>query len=554
MYLLTFMSFSSIGQKNVVFFSDSTPTFPSILSKILQEQSSDQVLRTVQNVRSQCVEKGFFLCDFQLSTSSNTIDSFRVSLGQQFKGITLHIKEEDQENLQKIFPSNRALLKETQQMSPEKYAHFMQQILAYYLDHGFPFCRLALSNVIFHSDYISAELSLNLGKRFFWTNIYIKNDESISLATLQSIIGIQIQDEYNESILNSIKQRVAQTGVFTLKKSCEVLFTDSGAELFVYLERLKSSSAQGIVGFQPDPISNQIAFTGDLQLKLINTVKHNEAFQFAWKSIQPRTQSMQSSLTIPYLFKSSFGVAGDFQLFKRDSSYLDVKSTIGIQYVFQNGWQLRANYYFVHSSIISETNGNPMFSKLATLKSNGYGLQFYKRQLDYIPNPREGFYFLMEGQLGERKIGNTVSSIWKANTTAQYFLPIGRRMTFLSQLQFDSYHAPTIYQNELFRFGGANSLRGFNEESLFATTKALLTLEYRYLLDKNSAVFVFYNQAYYENTSMSYLKDHPYGFGFGVSAGTNLGIFRLSYALGSQLNNPIKLNSGRIHIAYISYF
>ena len=32
---------------------------------------------------------------------------------------------------------------------------------------------------------------------------------------------------------------------------------------------------------------------------------------------------------------------------------------------------------------------------------------------------------------------------------------------------FDLYSSPVIYQNELFRFGGLNTLRGFNEEELF---------------------------------------------------------------------------------------
>ena len=89
-------------------------------------------------------------------------------------------------------------------------------------------------------------------------------------------------------------------------------------------------------------------------------------------------------------------------------------------------------------------------------------------------------------------------------------------MTFLTHLELDTYHAPSIYQNELYRFGGTNSLRGFNEESIFATTKTILTFEYRFLLDQNSAVFAFFNQGFYENTSLNYVKDMPYGFGFGI--------------------------------------
>ena len=72
---------------------------------------------------------------------------------------------------------------------------------------------------------------------------------------------------------------------------------------------------------------------------------------------------------------------------------------------------------------------------------------------------------------------------------------------------FDMYSSPVIYQNELFRFGGLNTLRGFNEEELFASVKGLLTVEYRFLLDQSSNVFVFYDQCMYENNALEYFKD-----------------------------------------------
>jgi outer membrane translocation and assembly module TamA len=551
---LVFLSFLSFGQKKIVFYQKNGLDFPTSVSKYLEVQSTNQVIKSVQLIQNQCIEKGYLLCDIQLSHTSDVCDSFIVTLGDLYSGLNLQLTDSTKKMLQQIFPSQRIIRKETQGMSPSKYVQFMIQVLNDHLDHGFPFCRVYLKHIETRTDDIDAELVLERGPYYTWTEIHLKNDLPVSTNTLQSIIGIRLNDEYNEALLNGIEQRVLQTGIFALKKKCEVLFTDKGAELFVYLERVKASSAQGIVGFQPNPLTNAPTFTGDMQLKLINSVKHNESFQFAWKSIQPRTQALQSSLIVPYLFKSPFGVIGDFQLYKRDSSFLDVKSTLGIQFQFQNGWQLRANYYFVNSSVISQANANPMFSKLASLKTNSYGLVLFQRKLDYIPNPRKGFSVFMEGQLGERKMEQSSESIWKTHASISYFLPLAGRMTFLTHFELDSYHAPSIYQNELYRFGGTNSLRGFNEESLFATTKAFLTFEYRFLLDKNSAVFAFFNQGFYENTSVNYTKDHPFGFGFGISAGTNSGIFRLAYALGKEFNNPIQLNAGKIHIGYISYF
>ena len=111
------------------------------------------------------------------------------------------------------------------------------------------------------------------------------------------------------------------------------------------------------------------------------------------------------------------------------------------------------------------------------------------------------------------------------------------------------------YANERIRFGGLNSLRGFNEEELYATSMFTGLVEYRFLLDKNSNVFVFYNQSWYEDNSVGiYRNDSPLGFGTGFSFGTKLGIFSITYALGKQFQNTVQFNQGKIHIGYVAYF
>ena len=93
-----------------------------------------------------------------------------------------------------------------------------------------------------------------------------------------------------------------------------------------------------------------------------------------------------------------------------------------------------------------------------------------------------------------------------------------------------------------------------NEDELFATTKNIFTLEYRFLLDKNSHIFLFADQTWYENISNKYYNDTPIGFGLGFAFSTNLGTFSISYALGQQLGNQILLSDSKIHFGYIAYF
>jgi hemolysin activation/secretion protein len=112
-----------------------------------------------------------------------------------------------------------------------------------------------------------------------------------------------------------------------------------------------------------------------------------------------------------------------------------------------------------------------------------------------------------------------------------------------------------IFENELFRFGGLRSLRGFDEESLFATAYVTGKLEYRYIIEQNSFLFLFLNGAWYENRSRNqYLSDTPYGFGTGITFETKPGIFTISYALGSEQGSQILFRSSKIHFGIINYF
>ena len=112
-----------------------------------------------------------------------------------------------------------------------------------------------------------------------------------------------------------------------------------------------------------------------------------------------------------------------------------------------------------------------------------------------------------------------------------------------------------LFDNELYRIGGTKLLRGFNEESIFANFYNVLTTEYRMLFNQNSNLFVFCDLAYYEkNTVSSRIVDRPFGVGTGLNLETKVGIFSISYAIGSMRNQPFAFRQGRIHFGMLSQF
>jgi outer membrane protein assembly factor BamA len=137
-----------------------------------------------------------------------------------------------------------------------------------------------------------------------------------------------------------------------------------------------------------------------------------------------------------------------------------------------------------------------------------------------------------------------------------HFFPLGKAGTFKTAGNVGWIESPQNFQNELFRIGGYSLLRGFDEESIYASKYVVFTGEYRYLLGINSYFFGFsdlgftrakFNATDYSNSFIS--------GGIGLEFETKFGLLNLSYAVGKR--NDVKFdlrNSSKIHFGYINYF
>ena len=107
----------------------------------------------------------------------------------------------------------------------------------------------------------------------------------------------------------------------------------------------------------------------------------------------------------------------------------------------------------------------------------------------------------------------------------------------------------------MLRIGGLHTLRGVDEESIFASFYSITTIEYRFILEQNSFLYLFTDGAFWEKrTANAYSLDRPYSFGVGMNFETNAGIFSISYAVGKQFDNPIQFRSAKIHFGFINFF
>jgi hemolysin activation/secretion protein len=135
------------------------------------------------------------------------------------------------------------------------------------------------------------------------------------------------------------------------------------------------------------------------------------------------------------------------------------------------------------------------------------------------------------------------------------YLQLHNRLHLAVKTEIAKLYNNNLFLNDLFRLGGLKTLRGFNQNFFFASEYLLFKIEPRVYFSSDSFIFVFYDQAFIgQEVNNTKSKDHPMGFGAGISLNVNNGIINLAYALGSSKNQQVEPKLSKFHFGYVAKF
>jgi hemolysin activation/secretion protein len=107
----------------------------------------------------------------------------------------------------------------------------------------------------------------------------------------------------------------------------------------------------------------------------------------------------------------------------------------------------------------------------------------------------------------------------------------------------------TYIVNELYRFGGTNSIRGFTENSLQANFMTAIISEYRYILSRELFIHSILDYGYYQD-KISNNKGNLLGLGLGMGLQTKNGLLKISFANGNTKTQKIKFSGTIVNLCY----
>lgn len=426
---------------------------------------------------------------------------------------------------------------------------FMNTSLNLMENKGFSLAQLQLINFRKCNKSLCADLSLKAEKIRTLDDIVINGYDKFPEGHKKQIKRNYRNKVFNQENLKKLHNDFEKLQFVTQPKYPEILFTKDSTQVYVYLEKAKPNTFDGFVGFNNDE-KGKLIINGYLDLQLQNILNGGEKFSLFWKSDGQNQKTFNGAIEIPYVFKSPVGIKAQLNIFKQDSIFQNTQTSIDLGYYFTYNTKVFLGFQSAESSDIQNTNN----SIISDFKNS-----FITSHLDYTLFNADDFLFPDKTQVylkigtGKRNSKTTTNNQFFTTCNLSHNLYLNKKNSI--NIKSHNYYLKSdgYILNELHRFGGINSIRGFNENSLQANLFTSILSEYRYAVNESLYLHSIIDYGYYQDKTASQ-SNNLIGLGFGFGLLTKNGLFNFIYANGSTNDQPIKLSNSIVHISFKARF
>jgi outer membrane protein assembly factor BamA len=338
---------------------------------------------------------------------------------------------------------------------------------------------------------------------------------------------------------------------------------DGGTVLQIPVEEAAPGAFDFVLGYLPPSQtrdSGQLVGSGHLLLK--HLFGDGRTAEFTLDRRPGRTSIFDVSLADPYLFGLPLRVGGHFRGEQRDSTYGERVYELNGGYRLGNGLELTAT---LSREVVRPGPAGTQFldgrQQIPRATTLFYGAGVRYEQVDRPQNPRRGLAVDVQFAQGrkERRLRRITAN---GDTTRiadsfrqerlqgriRAYLPLFDRQVLAVGGDGSVLLSQDYDRSDLFRLGGATSLRGYDEDRFLGNVVARGLVEYRLQLDRASYAHAFFDLGYVSRPALEATTAirgwHP-GYGLGLRLQTAIGRISATYALNPEVQSPA---NGRVHL------
>ena len=512
--------------------------------KSLQEETR-HILQILQKIG--CLES-------ELETVEKYNDSAYIAnyyVGPKYTRIKIFYSNEDFTKKELLRYSNE--ISESYFIIPfENLEHTLNSLNIDKTKNGNTFARVSLKNIKgFDSKTLTANIKVSNGSKRTIDQIIIKGYNQFPESFIKYNVGIKKGMTLENSVLIRKNNELNSLDFVTTTKPPEILFKEDSTTVYFYLKKLKNNNFDGILGFSSGEENQGLTLNGYINLKLNNNLNYGEQFSLNYKSDGNEQQNFRVRLSVPYLFKTPLGIETELKIFKRDSTFLTSNQFAKINYQINTKSKAHIGYKSYQSNNLRNESPTNLLVEDYKSKFLLTGYSFIKNQNNILFPIKSMFQINFE--IGTKKNNSTKESQLRAETLFYYIFNLNLKNSILIKNNSSLLSSDTYLTNELYQFGGVNSIRGFNENSIDASFFTVLNTEYRYQFNNNLYLHSIFDIAYFENQNIA-LREKLYSFGFGIGLQTTSGIIKFGVANGNTENQDFNFSNTKIHVSITSKF
>ena len=410
---------------------------------------------------------------------------------------------------------------------------------------GLLFADYKFEKIKYLNNRIYCSLQITQGKERTIDKVVLNNYKKFPKSFVKHHLNLKKGKKINENKINTAYRAVNQLQFANNIRKPELLFKSDSTIVNLFLKREKRNSIDGFIGFGNNPEKEKINVNGNINLDFENNLNSGERIQIKYRKDENEQTIFDSKVNLPYIFNTPFDIKGEINYLKKDSSFVNFSQNINLGFSIDYKQKI-----YLGTSKTTSDNISTTISNVEEFENNFYNLNYiFSEKTNSLINPLL-WHLDLKLKWGKRNTNSTETLQKSYELSFLKTFNINNRNFSLIKINTKQLISDNYLENEIYRFGGNENMRGFEENSILANYFITLNTEYNYMLNSKLSTYSIIDFGYFENQKNNIYKTLN-SFGIGLGVFNKKSTIKINYVINNSRTE--KQLKGKINVVFKSF-
>ena len=461
--------------------------------------------------------------------------------------------------------------REGQPLDADRLESDIAALLRAYDAEGRPLAQVQVADMRLHPGSpptLAVTLRIDAGPRLWLKRIVTPPNVRTAPDLLAHLADLDVGARLHNYDPEQLREQLERSDLFqSVDAPSLAVDAEGGATLLLPVNETTPGTFDAVLGYLPPSggrSSGQLVGSGHLSLR--NVFGGGRTGDIELDRRPGQVSLFEATVADPYVLNRPLRLEGHFRGEQRDSTFGTRRFRLGVGVRLDRAFRVSGTLTRERTrpgqagTVLVSTDGGRLRQQIPRAEVLFFGIGLRYERMDRPVNPRSGGWMDVTVEQGTKDRSRRVVSEGDTTRTqtserqerlqvaGRFFVPVQSRQVLVVGGEASVLRSDDFDSSDLFRIGGASSLRGYDEDRFTGNIVARLLVEYRLQVGRRSYAFAFGDLGYVQRPAIDRIEAssgwHP-GFGIGIQFDTALGLVQASYALSTEEATPI---NGRVHL------